>query len=411
MIDLLLRSSVLIAAAWLFASLARKSGASAAVRHRIWALGIGAALLLPLLAAMLPVLPLPILAPESAAPAGAPAVEATGGGWSAFLIIYAAVAALLVARLLVARLALAHLWRKAAPPRDAAWAGMLAEARARLALERPVALRIADGAVMPMTWGSLRPAILLPAEALAWPEELRRIVLLHELAHVARRDSLIQCAASLVCALYWFQPALWFALGRLRIEQEYACDDLVLAAGARPRSYAKGLLDIAFTLRTPALAGGALAMARATALERRIRAIVGVVPRHRPSRLFSAAAGLLALLLASAVASIVPVNGADDAGAAMLPTPAAIAQPAVVPPLPAIRPAAASPEPARRGARRLPALRRTGLETPPALPQLRPIPPFPPQPRPLQPLRAIPALAPLPAIPALPPEPQAPPPP
>jgi beta-lactamase regulating signal transducer with metallopeptidase domain len=406
MIDLLLRSSLLIAIAWLVAVLARRTGASAAVRHIVWTFGIGAVLALPLLAAMLPALPLPLLAPESAAPAAPIAVEATGGGWSALLIVYAAVAAALVARLLVARLALAHLWRKAAPANGAGWVKMLAESQAALRLDRPVALRIAGGAVMPMTWGSLRPAILLPAEARAWPEALRRIVLLHELAHVARRDSLIQTAGSLVCALYWFQPALWFALGRLLIEQEHACDDLVLAAGAGPRRYAQCLLDVAVTSRVPALAGGALAMARTTALEQRIRAIVGVVPRHRPGRLFSAVAGLVAVLLASAVASIVPVHAAGDTVAAK-PT-RSPPQLAAVPPLPAVRPAAALPEPAPRGARRLPAERRTRLETPPTPP---PLPTIPSTPRPPEPLAAIPAIVPVPPVPALPPTPQAPPPP
>src|SRR5205085_2984594 len=100
-------------------------------------------------------------------------------------------------------------------------------------LSGSVELRIARGPAMPMTWGTLAPKILLPAEAHLWSPERRRLVLLHELAHVARRDSLSRSAAALVCVLYWFHPGVWLAARQLRLEQEYAADDRVLKAGPR----------------------------------------------------------------------------------------------------------------------------------------------------------------------------------
>ena len=70
---------------------------------------------------------------------------------------------------------------------------------------------------MPLTWGILRPVVLLPADAARWSRARLSAVLLHELTHVRRRDVLAQAIAQLACCLYWFHPAVWYALrGRKR---------------------------------------------------------------------------------------------------------------------------------------------------------------------------------------------------
>ena len=125
---------------------------------------------------------------------------------------------------------------------------------------------------MPMAWGILRPAVLMPRDADSWPHERLRIVLLHELAHVKRRDCLTHALAQISCALYWFNPLVWMAARHLRTERERACDDLVLAAGTRGPDYAEQLLDIARVTRAGRfpgiLAGASLAMAQRSELER-----------------------------------------------------------------------------------------------------------------------------------------------
>ena len=153
------------------------------------------------------------------------------------------------------------------------WMLLLQEARARLHLRRPVRLFQSSENPMPLTWGWWRPVILLPAEAANWPSERRRIVLLHELAHAKRWDCLTQTIARVICALYWINPLVYFALRRMCIEREWACDDLVLNSGCRPSEYATHLVDIARAFRrTPQLAG--IAMARSPQLQARIAAIV-----------------------------------------------------------------------------------------------------------------------------------------
>jgi hypothetical protein len=127
-------------------------------------------------------------------------------------------------------------------------------------------------------YGILRPAVLFPAGAEAWPEERQRMVLLHELTHVTRRDCLTQMLAQMACAFYWFNPFIWFAARRLRVEREQACDDYVLSIGTKPSDYANHLLDIARSMQERSIfewtQTTSVAMARRSQLEGRLLAIL-----------------------------------------------------------------------------------------------------------------------------------------
>ena len=98
--------------------------------------------------------------------------------------------------------------------------------------------------IVPMTFGLLRPVVLLPYGAASWPAERLRVVMLHEIAHVKRRDWLTTMLAEVTCALYWFHPLVWLSSHRLRAESEQACDDLVLTSGVQAVDYADHLLEI-----------------------------------------------------------------------------------------------------------------------------------------------------------------------
>jgi beta-lactamase regulating signal transducer with metallopeptidase domain len=324
-LELLLRATLLMGAAWLAAAALRTAGASAAARHVAWLFGIAALLALPLLWWAAPAVRLQKL-PRKAESAGAPlsapfsgpapasadfaaAHSSRDGGWGFVLLaLYALGAAALLLRFVIGRRTLARLWRTAERPGEAAWQGLIRRLSREMQLSRPVELRIVPRSVMPMTWGTLRPKLLLPAEACGWSAERRRLVLLHELAHVARRDSLSRSIASLACALYWFHPGAWFVARRMCLEQEHAADDRVLAAGGSARDYARSLLHLATgTVETlqPDLAA---AMAGMCQLEHRLVSITGPGRRDRPGLPFLFASALLAALATSVVAATVPVS-------------------------------------------------------------------------------------------------------
>jgi beta-lactamase regulating signal transducer with metallopeptidase domain len=184
----------------------------------------------------------------------------------------------------------------------------------------------AESITMPMAAGYLRPTVALPAEADAWPDERVTSVLLHELAHVRRRDCLTQLAASTACALYWMNPLAWYAARGLRRERERACDDAVLAAGTAGPTYAEHLLDVARAARhvtTPTWSGG-VAMAHRSELEGRLMAILDDA-RNRQSVSYGAAgvAGILCLALVAPLAALDPwalsVAEAQSTGVAVPP--------------------------------------------------------------------------------------------
>jgi beta-lactamase regulating signal transducer with metallopeptidase domain len=198
-------------------------------------------------------------------------------------------------------LQVARLTRRCESVTDPAWLELLANIGVELGLRRQVSLRWSRQVAMPLTWGALRPVLLLPDAASDWSWECRRLVLLHELAHIKRWDWLTQTLAYVVCAIYWFNPLVWLAARRMRIEREQACDDLVLRCGSRPSDYADELLKFATGPGGQGLLHwAAVPMARHSSIEGRLLAILDG-GRNRRALTHQLAASALALLTAVVV--------------------------------------------------------------------------------------------------------------
>jgi beta-lactamase regulating signal transducer with metallopeptidase domain len=360
-VDATLKATILLLATIGATALLRRQ--SAALRHRLWCLTFAALVMLPGLSAALPQWRLAVLpyssplAPREesrasprreatvvehdpgaeglAARDGLPLAEREDDGTFpddaqrrvlhtvapatprfrlSLITLWLGGALLTVSPLAVGLLRTLQLRRKAWAIGDASWNSLLEELRGRLRLARRVELIETEAAVMPMTWGLRRPVVLLPRQARDWPDRLRRIVLLHELAHIKRCDVAFQTLGRLACALYWFHPLPWYALRRLRIERELACDDCVVHTGERATDYAAGLLQVARSYR-PIRFAAAVAMAQRSNLEHRLFALFDRARSHLPLSARGARlllAGVMALVATIAVVRVVPRAAADD---------------------------------------------------------------------------------------------------
>jgi len=328
-----IKSTVILAAAWLAAKCLRRR--AAATRHLVWMVALAAIVAVLVLSVALPVWHLPLAVPgvtfhitasglatpadlpaSSQAPAHAPPLashRAWQPDWAlGLLLVWAAGAAFLLLRTLAAAFALSRL-------RPASDWKISADAVARaMGVEKSPRVRQSAPGTMPMAFGIFRPAVCLPGDAASWTEERRRMVLLHELAHIRRGDTLWHALARVALSLYWWNPLVWAAWRECVKEAERAADDLVLAAGARASDYASLLLDVAreFTALS-AGAPAALAMARPSQLEGRLLAILNTHANRQPHRRLAAVA--VATLAAFLVVPLAAVRAQDDAAAARVP--------------------------------------------------------------------------------------------
>jgi beta-lactamase regulating signal transducer with metallopeptidase domain len=208
-----------------------------------------------------------------------------------------------LARLLLGRFALARVARRARPVNEV-WQQALERERHHARVRRHVRIGQTHKVSTPITFGSIRPVILLPDGADDLSLDRMSVILRHEVAHIARHDVVTQLIGTIACAMYWPHPGTWYAARQLRIHREAACDDIVLAQGTPPADYADHLLDVARIGkrgRTASLA--AVAMACPSHFEGRLLAILDETRRR--GRAGSAAVPLLASVLA-----IVAIAGA-----------------------------------------------------------------------------------------------------
>ena len=357
LLTLLLKSLLLFAISGLLLFALRRS--SAAARSLVCLLTLGALLALPLFSLMLPGWRVPVAEPTPIRPSPAlpvregkessplAAAANSSAGAAASPIQLSPTAAphskssltgrtpakqgggfFLLGLLLASVRPLLGLWgirrlsRTCLDIADPQTLALTADCAHLLGLKTPPRLCVAAVPV-PMTWGWRRPVIALPAASTDWPEDRLRSVLLHEMAHIKRRDWPAHRLADFACALYWFHPLVWLTARRLRSETELACDDLVLASGIPAPDYARHLLEIASALpRVPGRSNAAIAMAQTSKIESRLTMILDKTRPRRPVArrvlvfaLLPASAALitLAVLRPDAKAQTAPLSLSADA--------------------------------------------------------------------------------------------------
>ena len=322
---------------------------SAAVRHAVWTTAVAGVLLIAPLALLLPAVrvhpPAALagtltrfsrggIAPRSAPPVGTPAMAdvstarspnavetpaATAGPRSlasTLLAVWAAGALILSCCFLAAGVRLSRIARQSSSVAEPfidrlalSVAQQLGVASAR------VRLRWTDREFTPMTWGLRRPVLILPMVAKTWDEERLVQVLVHEIGHIQRWDVLTQALSSAACALYWFNPLVWMAARQMLVERERACDDLVLESGAKPSSYAHGLLEIARSLGARWTAAHVSpAMARRSQISGRLLAVLDPGRSRQGLRrrvaLVAAAAGAALILPLAVLQPVAAIHAA-----------------------------------------------------------------------------------------------------
>lgn len=277
-IDVSFKGTVLCILAGGATLLLRRS--SAYIRNMIWVFALIGLILLPALSFFAPVWNIPIL-PELGAldrsgslqggltaspdrqisdkdinsPGGrnsnsgaVPFLKSFRPHWSTWVFcIWLGGAALYLTWVFISRAGLWLVKRKAEPVSESLY-NSLRNVAAQLVVRRKVKLLKTDEINAAVTIGIFNPTVILPARIEEWPDDRRRLVLSHELAHVKRCDCLIEVLALLATIFYWFNPLVWLAVKQLRIERERDCDNAVLNSGARPSDYAVLLMDIAADL-------------------------------------------------------------------------------------------------------------------------------------------------------------------
>lgn len=224
---------------------------------------------------------------------------------------WAAGAALLGLRLVFGTQLFMRRARRLSRPVSPTLRHLLDEAVELIGTKRPLLMET-SAVITPTLAGIWLPRILLP-EGIAGrlSEDELRHVLLHELAHVKRRDVAVNWLVNALLAVHWFNPLLWLAFRQMRADREIACDEIALRTmrGDERAAYGETLIKVSDGMPGVGAWMGLVGIFESQdQLEKRIRAIVTGrnVPRY---------AALLGIVLALAVAAVALTDAADQSKA------------------------------------------------------------------------------------------------
>jgi bla regulator protein blaR1 len=218
--------------------------------------------------------------------------------------LYAVPAAILLFITLLALGRLITLRARADVLVDGHWLSALARAQRRMGFKHGTALLTSDDLASPISWGLMRPVILLNSRAVEASDEAEAIIA-HELAHVARLDWIKLLLARIATALFWFNPLVWVLAREAHQLREEAADDSVLAADIVDTDYAQLLVGVA-RHECPGLLLGAHGVAPSkSSLARRVaRVLDGKSVRGPVARSFAVGVFAGAVLVAAPLAAL-----------------------------------------------------------------------------------------------------------
>jgi beta-lactamase regulating signal transducer with metallopeptidase domain len=404
MIEMAWKSALIAGVALVLVTILRSR--AAADRAAVLRVSVALLLLLPLFSLALPKLEieawaaeeiaaLPEFAPASA-PYEAPETVSASSSLTAapagptiwddptilFLILYLGGVLMLGARLGAGLWTLGRWTEGARDVQCPEWIEAFERARWAAGAPRRLRLLVSDEAPSPLSWGLLRPVILIDRDTLDTPEDADAI-LAHEIAHVVRRDWLVLMLTRIAAALFWFNPLVW-VLEREVVQQAEEAADIEAARCVEPARYAQTLVHWAQFNAGGLVPANSIAPS-ASALTRRVKAILDARRRSTPSGsawTLAAIAGCAVFAVTLAVLQLIPAVAEARAVAAAPARPLGpLAAPApLAPPAPAAAPAVPEvPEVVVNGAAP-PATPDAPMPPPAVLAMLHPHPEAPPAP-------------------------------
>lgn len=153
----------------------------------------------------------------------------------------------------------------------------------------------------PVTYGWIRPSILLPARVMQLPAPFREAIACHELSHVRRRDWLFVLAEEIIRSVLWFHPAVWYILSRIQLAREQVVDSEVVGLTKDRDGYLEALVEVAAQKLRPDLAPAPLFL-RKRHLASRVAAVLKEVSMPAPRIAARLAAAFSVMILATRVA-------------------------------------------------------------------------------------------------------------
>ena len=181
---------------------------------------------------------------------------------------------------------------------------MVQQAAREIGLKRVPTVLMTEQRVSPMVWCGLHSRLVLPSGLWEELDDLgRRAVILHELAHLRRRDHWVRWAELAASVVYWWHPVVWWVRGRLRDEADLCCDAWVTALLPRERrAYAMALVSTQSYLRVGSCTPPSVGMGVMTSSAERFARRLTMVMKARPNPRLSAL-GIIASLGLGIVAS------------------------------------------------------------------------------------------------------------